>query len=343
MTALSWAIILSVLSAICYAAAAVAQEHFAAARRGILRWALPLLLTGTGAGLHVIALQYGTVGVVQALGALTLIFALPMAAARTRRVTRAAWLYSCLTVGGLAGLLALSTGGPDTLSAASAQWTSAITGTAVAALAVAARRVTSPMAKSLLLAGAAGVAFAMASLLTKTVMSDLAAGISGASVLSVATIVGLAAAGQVLGQRAYRGGGLAAPLAMVSVTNPAVAGVIGILLLGDGVRLGGAGAALALGAAVVTARGVIGLAAHPPVGDVATAVTSTQVSEMTQGAAQVPEPAHAHFSFRAGEKRRRRVADGAGHLQALGCQRTRRKTTTATTMTAAATAIAGTR
>lgn len=70
------AILLSVLSAVSYAAAAVVQEQLAAAgHRSVPRWLVTLVRTGAGAGLHVIALGYGTVGVVQALGALTLLFA----------------------------------------------------------------------------------------------------------------------------------------------------------------------------------------------------------------------------------------------------------------------------
>ncbi|MDP4500383.1 DMT family transporter [Nonomuraea turcica] len=156
--------------------------------------------------------------------------------------------------------------------AASAQWLSAIAVIAIVALAVTARRATSPMARSLLLAGAAGVAFAVSSVLTKTVMIDLPAGITGASLPSLVTIAVLAVAGQLLSQHSYRGGGLAAPLAMVSVANPVVAGAIGILLLGDGVRMGGAGVVLAVGAVVVTVGGVIGLAAHTPAGDAAAPV-----------------------------------------------------------------------
>ena len=52
---------------------------------------------------------------------------------------------------------------------------------------------------------------------------------------------------------------------MVSVTNPVVAGIVGILLLGEGFRYGSLGALLALLAALVAARGVIGLAMRTPV------------------------------------------------------------------------------
>jgi len=262
MTGLFWAIAWSVLSAISYAAAAVVQDHLAA-RPGPRRWAVPLLLTGIGAGLHVIALRYAAVGVVQALGTLTLIFALPMAAVLSRRrITGAAWQHAWLTVGGLVGLLTLVTTGTGMLSAGPARWLPIVTAVAVAALALAAHHTAAPRYQSLLLAGGAGAAFGVASVLTKTALSDLTTG--RVPTLATIAIVGLSAAGQVLSQRSYGRAGVAAPLAVVSVTNPVVAGLVGILLLGDGVRFGGTGAVLALTAAAFTVRGVIGLTAADP-------------------------------------------------------------------------------
>ena len=85
MGSLGWAVTLSVFSAASYAGAAVAQERLAEHRhRGLLRWAAALLLTAGGVGLHVLALNFGTVAVVQALGTLTLLFALPISALRYR-------------------------------------------------------------------------------------------------------------------------------------------------------------------------------------------------------------------------------------------------------------------
>lgn len=254
---LQYAILLSVLSAVGYAAAAVVQEQLAATgRRSAPRWLLTLLLTGAGAGLHVIALGYGTVGVVQALGALTLLFALPIAAVRTRsRVTPEAWRDAGLTVAGLAGILAL-TAAPDepaVLTAAEGWWLTTITLAGVVLLTCVARSSPSPLARSLLLAAASGAAFGVASVMIKTQTA-------GVSVPALAPIALFAGGGLVLSQLSYRGGGLAAPLAMVSVANPVVATTVGMLMLGEGFRFGIAGAVLALVAAAFVTRGVIGLA-----------------------------------------------------------------------------------
>src|SRR5689334_11112311 len=115
MGSLGWAVALSVLSAASYAGAAVAQERLAGHRqRGLARWAAALLLTASGVGLHVLALNFGTVAVVQALGTLTLLFALPISALRYRvRISVPAWIDAGLTVAALALILSLSVESDD--------------------------------------------------------------------------------------------------------------------------------------------------------------------------------------------------------------------------------------
>ncbi|GAA3624946.1 hypothetical protein GCM10022419_133150 [Nonomuraea rosea] len=260
-------IVLSVLSSIGYAVAAVAQERYAEVRRGVRRWVVPLLLNGAGAGLHVAALPLGAIGVVQALGALTLVFALPIAAARRRgRVARAAWGHAWLTVAALAGLFILTTRGTAALSACAVLWLAGGVVAVIGTLALTARHVVAPLARSLLLSAAAGIAFGTASVLTKALLADAPDSVlTSRWLLAGGIVAGLSLAGQILSQHSYRGAGLAAPLAMVSVVNPVLACVIGLWLLDDGVRFGAAGAVLAVVFALATVRGVVGLAAqsHP--------------------------------------------------------------------------------
>ncbi|MFF7214657.1 hypothetical protein ACFZAU_29645 [Streptomyces sp. NPDC008238] len=103
----------ALLSAVCYATAAVTQERTAAGKRPTGRlWTLALVLQAAGAGLHAVALRYGSLTVVQALGALTLVLALPLhAAVGRRRVRPREWRGAALTVLGLVALL-LSTAHP---------------------------------------------------------------------------------------------------------------------------------------------------------------------------------------------------------------------------------------
>jgi hypothetical protein len=155
--------------------------------------------------------------------------------------------------------------GPATLTTTAARSLSLATVVGVAVLTLAARLTSSPLARSLLLSGAAGAAFGVASVLTKSALGGITDGGLGATSLpALATIASLATAGLLLGQLSYQGAGLAAPLAMVSVANPVVATIIGILLLGEGFRFGATGAILALIAATVAARGVVGLASRAP-------------------------------------------------------------------------------
>uniref|UniRef100_UPI00278BE7A6 DMT family transporter n=1 Tax=Streptomyces venezuelae TaxID=54571 RepID=UPI00278BE7A6 len=98
------AVLLSLVSAAGYALAAVAQSRLAAASpaqdgRGALRallargqWWSAVGLNAAGALAHVAALHYGPLTLVQPLGALTLVAALPLGAyAARRRVSRTEW------------------------------------------------------------------------------------------------------------------------------------------------------------------------------------------------------------------------------------------------------------
>ncbi|WIM97572.1 DMT family transporter [Actinoplanes oblitus] len=264
MGGLGWAAGLSVLSAAAYAAAAVAQERLAEHRhRGRSRWAAALLLTGTGVVLHVLALNFGTVAVVQALGTLTLLFALPIQVVRYhRRVSPAAWRDAALTVAGLALILSLSVqpAGPALLTEPAVRVLSAVTAGVVLLGALGAWRA-GPRTRAVLLAGASGVAFGIASVLSKAVLAALTNGGPGrVSTVAGVMLVALAVTGYLLGQLSYRGAGLAAPLATVSVANPLVAAVAGVVMFGEGVRFGTAGLVTAAIAAVVMGLGVTGLA-----------------------------------------------------------------------------------
>ncbi|HEV7965667.1 MAG TPA: hypothetical protein VGP57_24205, partial [Actinoplanes sp.] len=87
------AVLLCIASAVGYAAAAVLQERLAHRRIvALLRmpaWWLTIALNGVGALLHVGALRYGPLTLVQPLGVLTLVLAVPMGALGAgRRVSR---------------------------------------------------------------------------------------------------------------------------------------------------------------------------------------------------------------------------------------------------------------
>lgn len=87
MSALALSVLLSLVSAVAYAGGAIVQEQVAVShpdeQYAPLRrpgWWAAVALNGLGGLLHVVALAYGPLSLVQPLGALTIVFALPMAA-----------------------------------------------------------------------------------------------------------------------------------------------------------------------------------------------------------------------------------------------------------------------
>ncbi|WP_395574654.1 DMT family transporter [Streptomyces sp. BK79] len=267
MSALALSVLLSLVSAVAYAGGAIVQEQVAASSPGVqyapLRrpgWWAAVALNGLGGLLHVVALALGPLSLVQPLGALTIVFALPMAAMFVgRKAGSAAWRGALMATVGLAGLLSL-VGASDAQSLDSAQrvGVAVVTGAVVAALMIAGRAAhRHPAVRSILLATASGIAFGMSSVFTKTVAVDWAGGVTASDLPSLAVIGVLATAGMLLSQASYRGAGLAAPLAMLTVVNPVVAAVVGITMFGETFRYGTAGTVLALGCGVVAAGGLI--------------------------------------------------------------------------------------
>ncbi|MCX5164687.1 DMT family transporter [Streptomyces sp. NBC_00264] len=266
MSSLALSVLLSLVSAVAYAAGAIVQERVATTGGGHspapLRnrvWWVAVALNGVGAVLHVVALAYGPLSLVQPLGALTIVFALPMAALFVgRRAGATAWRGAIMATVGLAGLLALTgnaeshaLNGRDQLIVAGA------TLGAVALLLLISTGVHRPVVRSVVLAGAAGIAFGIASVFTKTVAVGLSSGAVGAGLPALLAIAGFAATGLLVSQAAYRGAGLTAPLATVTVVNPVIAAVVGLTMFGEQFRHGTAGTMLAPACAVVAAGGLI--------------------------------------------------------------------------------------
>ncbi|MFJ9812591.1 DMT family transporter [Streptomyces sp. NPDC101158] len=287
------AVLLSLVSAAGYALAAVAQSRLASAStggRGALRrllgrpqWWWAVGLNAAGALAHVAALHYGPLTLVQPLGALTLVAALPIGAyGARRRVTRAEWRGALWTLAGLVGLVAVT--GPvepdEALNLREALVVTAVTLFLIGLLAhrSRARMGTGARGQGLGHATASGVASGVGSALTQTLTAALARDLPGGpsgwwqtAVLAV-LIAAFAVGGLLLSQAAYRGG-LAAPLAVVNLANPAAAAVIGVALLGETFRAGAWGWAVAAGASLVAARGVVllttGLGTEPAAGGAA--------------------------------------------------------------------------
>ncbi|MEU0336455.1 DMT family transporter [Streptomyces sp. NPDC006193] len=330
MSALALSVLLSFVSALAYAGGAIVQEQVAvssphgAAYLPLRRpgWWGALALNGLGGLLHVVALACGPLSLVQPLGALTIVFALPLAALCVgRRAGATAWRGALMSTVGLAGLLAL-VGSADGHSLAPAQRVAValVTGAAVAALVgagLAAQR--HPAVRSVLLATAAGIAFGMASVFTKTVAVDWTGGVTAADLSSLAAIGVFSAAGVLLSQASYRNGGLAAPLATLTVVNPVLAAAVGILMFGETFRHGTTGSVLALGCGAVAAGGLIMLTTERMSPPQAPAADGAPARDAAETLVAVPQQRAAGTGASpAGEALRELLAPGPGGAEAGG-------------------------
>ncbi|WP_329338956.1 hypothetical protein OG866_28240 [Streptomyces sp. NBC_00663] len=250
------AVALSLVSAVCYATAAVVQERTAAATpgmRGALArgaWWGSVALNAGGALLHVVALRYGPLTLVQPLGALSLVLAVPLGSLATgRRTSGTQWRGVAYTLVGLGTLLlvtATGRGPHETLGTTEVLVVAPAAAGLVAAL-------TRLAGTGLAFAAASGIASGVGS----TLSQKLAVGptLSWDTALVALLTVGFAVGGLLLSQQAYRSG-LGGPLALLTLVNPLTASAIGITLLGEGFRYGSTGTLLALAAGTAAVYGV---------------------------------------------------------------------------------------
>ncbi|HEX2132256.1 MAG TPA: hypothetical protein VHH15_11910 [Actinophytocola sp.] len=268
MTDLIIAIALCVACSIAYATAALIQARYAELTvpelvRVPQVWAA-LALNALGAALHVTSLAFGPLSLIQPLGVLTLVIAVPLAAVTARRrVTRLELTGMTSTVIGLAGLTLIITtaGDAETLTSTELVGLLVVTTAVVTALGLRGRR---PGASGLWEAVGGGIAFSVCSALCQTVVVTV--GDTGADVLlrplTILTVVAIAVFAVVatlLTQRSYRDG-LGAPLAVTNLVNPASATTIGVVLLGETLATSQVEIVLAVTCGALSAYGVAQLA-----------------------------------------------------------------------------------
>lgn len=242
-----------------------------------------LALNGLGAALHVTSLAFGPLSLIQPLGVLTLVIAVPLAAMTARRkVTRLELTGMVYTVIGLAGLTMIITtaGAGETLASGELLALIAATTVFTALLALRGRR---PGASTLWEAVAGGVAFSVCSALCQTVVVSVGDGGAGVlvqpiTIVAILAIAVFAIVATILTQRSYRNG-LGAPLAVTNLVNPASATAIGVVLLGETLATSPVEIALAVACALLAGYGVAQLArardddaAHPAPEDAPAAV-----------------------------------------------------------------------
>lgn len=220
-----------------------------------------------GAMIHVVALGFGSITLVQPIGVTALILALPLDAwLERRRIHRAEWVGAVVLVIGLAGLFGLAEHQPSEVPPDA----DLVLGTVLVVLVVAAVVTVAsgrapPVPRAVVRAAVSGLCAGATSglvRLTFRLVQDgrspwlIAAVLVAAAILPVASILLL--------QTAYRDGGLDAGLSTQITVDQVAAMAIGIVVLGERFSLGVSGAVLAGVSAVVAVVGLVTLIRSGP-------------------------------------------------------------------------------
>jgi drug/metabolite transporter (DMT)-like permease len=245
------AVVLALGAGLCYAIAAVVQQRVAAQQAPELSlsprlvialahrplWLLGIAVDLTAYGLEAAALGVGSVLVVGPLLASGLLFALPFASFRTgRRVTRAEMIPAALITVGLALYVEVGSPAGTASHASHLAWAlaAAVVIVATTVLVALGRRAVEPGRRATYYGIATGVVYSLTAVLTKATvdrLNDRVFPILGhwqLYALLLASLVGL-----VLNQSAFQAGHVAASLPAISVTNPVLASVMGVVLFGE--------------------------------------------------------------------------------------------------------------
>ena len=209
------------------------------------------------------AVILGSLLLVQALLATTLLFALPLGAALAgRRLPRSDWIWASVLTAGLAIFLSVGSPAEGDDSAPLRRWlvAAAIMVPAVGALVVAGLR-RRGHARAVCFALAAGVFFGAAAAFIKPTAALIGSGVGEAAVSwEPYALLVCAAAGFLLQQSAYQAGGLAATLPAICVVEPVTACALGVGVLHETLGTGGAGWVLIGAAVVAMVCGLVSLA-----------------------------------------------------------------------------------
>lgn len=208
------------------------------------QWWLGSVVAAVGFALQAAALGLGSVLLVQALLVTSLLFALPINARLAhRRVTRWEWLWAALLAGSVAVIVTVGNPTEGHARAPLEVWTVvvAVLGPALVLCLIGAR-IWSGAATAVLLAVVSGALWGLFAVLTKGVVDRLDAGLWAVLRTPELYVWALVAvAGTVMQQSSFRAGALTASLPTMTVTEPIVASVLGVVVLGETLRPGDAG------------------------------------------------------------------------------------------------------
>ena len=208
------------------------------------KWWLGSLVSAAGFALQAAALGLGSVLLVQAVLVTSLLFALPINARLARRqVTRWEWLWAALLA---AAVVVIVTVGNPTAGHSHASWKTwtavvVVLGPAMVLCVLGAGFVKGP-ASAVLLGFVSGALWGVFAVLTKGVVDRLDDGLwvlLRTPELYVWALVAIA--GTAYQQASFRAGSLTASLPTMTVAEPFVGSVLGVVVLGEALRPGDAG------------------------------------------------------------------------------------------------------
>ena len=208
------------------------------------QWWLGSAIAAVGFALQAAALSVGSVLLVQAVLVTSLLFALPINARLShRRMTRWDATWSALLAAAVAVIVTVGNPTAGQSRASSETWTAvvAVLGPALVLCVVGARIWSGPVS-AVLLALVSGALWGLFAVLTKGVVSRFDAGLWAVLRTPELYVWALVAiAGTAWQQSSFRAGALTASLPTMTVTEPVVGSVLGIVVLGETLRPGDTG------------------------------------------------------------------------------------------------------
>jgi drug/metabolite transporter (DMT)-like permease len=208
------------------------------------QWWLGSVVSAVGFALQAAALGFGSVLLVQALLVTSLLFALPISARLShRRVNRWQWTSAALLAAAVAVIVTVGNPTAGHSRASLETWTAVIVvlGPALMLCVVGARIWSGPVS-AVLLAAVSGALWGLFAVLTKGVVDRLDDGLWAllrTPELYVWALVAIA--GTSWQQSSFRAGALTASLPTMTVVEPLVGSVLGVVVLGETLRPGDAG------------------------------------------------------------------------------------------------------
>ncbi len=208
------------------------------------QWWLGSLVAAVGFALQAAALGLGSVLLVQALLVTSLLFALPInARVCRRRVTRWEWMWAALLAVAVAVIITVGNPTAGHSRASLETWTAVVVvlGPALV-LCVLAAGMVKGSASAVLLGLVSGALWGVFAVLTKGVVDRIDHGLWAlvrTPELYVWALVAIA--GTAYQQASFRAGSLTASLPTMTVTEPVIGSLLGVIVLGEALRPGEAG------------------------------------------------------------------------------------------------------